>query len=273
MTSKTILITGATDGIGQQTARELAQMGQKVLIHARDQAKGAKVINEINRASCNENLVLYISDFADLASVAKMASEIQREQERLDVLINNAGTFSKERVVTRDGNELTFQVNHLAPFLLTHLLLDLIQRSAPSRIVNVSSGAHRSANASYFEDLQGEKSYDGFRAYDFSKLANILFTNELAEQLVGSVVTANRLHPGTIDTKLLRMNYDLDGRSVEDGARMSIPLATSPEVEGVTGKYFSSMQEKQPAEQARDKTTNKKIWEITKTLLREYLPG
>jgi len=271
MTSKTILITGATDGIGQQTARELAQMGHKVLVHARDQEKGAKVINEINRASCNENLVLYISDFSDLASVVKMANEIQREQERLDVLINNAGTFSKERVVTRDGNELTFQVNHLAPFLLTHLLLDLIKQSAPARIVNVSSGAHRSANASYFEDLQGERAYDGFRAYDFSKLANILFTNELAERLAGSGVTANSLHPGTIDTKLLRMSYDLDGRSVEDGARLSIHLASSPDVEGITGKYFSSMQEKQPADQALNKELQKRLWTISEELTGRFL--
>lgn len=271
MISKTILVTGATDGIGQQTAKELAQMGHKVLIHARDQKKGTKVISEINRASCNENLVLYISDFADFASVVKMANEIKREQERLDVLINNAGTFSRGRVVTRDGNELTFQVNHLAPFLLTNLLLDLINGSSPARIVNVSSSAHRSASESYFDDLQGERSYDGFRAYDFSKLANILFTNELAERLAGSGVTANSLNPGTIDTKLLRMSYDLDGRSVEDGARLSIHLATSPDVEGITGKYFSSMREKQPAEHALNKVLQKKLWEISEALTANFL--
>lgn len=271
MTSKTILVTGSTDGIGRQIALELARMGHKVLIHGRDKEKGARVMDEINRESCNENLALYISDFADLRSVVQMGKDIQREQENLDVLINNAGVFSPKHILTKDGNELTFQINHLAPFLLTHLLLDLIKNSAPARIVHVASAAHHSANASYFEDLKGEKSYNSFSAYSFSKLANILFSTELADRLDGVGVTSNSLHPGTIDTNMLRISYGGGGRSVAEGAETPIHLATSEDVAGVNGKYFSSMREKPPSGLAQEEELQEKLWKISEDLISGYL--
>lgn len=269
---KTILVTGATDGIGWETALELARQGHRVLIHARDQAKGTRVMDKINRDCCNEDLALYLADFSDLAAVRRMADDILREQEELHGLINNAGTFSKERVLTHDGFELTFAVNHLAPFLLTLILLDLLKASAPAKIINVASGAHRSIQAVDFEDLQGEKSYDGHTAYSLSKLANILFTMELARKLEGSGVTANCLHPGVIDTKLLRTGYDLEGASPQVGARTSVYLAISPEVEGSSGRYYSSMIEKPVSSLAQDAALQEKMWRISYQLVDKYLP-
>ena len=271
MTLKTILVTGSTDGIGREIALQLARMGHRVLVHGRDIEKGARVLDEINRESCNENLALYISDFADLTSLVQMGKEIQREQERLDVLIHNAGIFSPEHVITRDGNELTFQINHLAPFLLTHLLLDLMKKSVPAKIVNVASAAHYSAQASYFDDLKGEKTYSSFSAYSFSKLANILFSRELAERLEGSGVTSNSLHPGTIETNMLRISYGGGGRSVEEGAETPIFLSVSEEVEGVSGKYFSSKREKLPSELAQDEEYQKKLWQMSEDLVKKFL--
>ena len=271
MNPKTILITGATDGIGKQTAIELARQGAKVLVHGKDKARGARVLDEINRDNCNEKLVLYLADFSSFADIKRMAEEIKREQSDLHVLVNNAGTFSKEKLLTKDGLEMTFAVNHLAPFLLTMLLLDLLKASAPARIVNVSSGAHRNITEVDFRNLQAERSYDGFDAYSLSKLGNILFTNELANRLESSGVTANSLHPGVISTKMQRASYDLDGEDVEEGARTSVYLAASPEVEGMTGKYFSRMAEKPTSDLAQDKALQEKFWKLSEELLAGYL--
>lgn len=271
MATKTILITGATDGIGKQTALELARLGHRILIHGRDREKGVRTMDEINRDSCNENLALYLADFADFDAVKHMAQEIMREQDQLDVLVNNAGTLSKQRVLNKDGCELTFAVNHLAPFLLTNLLLDLIKSSAPARIVNVSSGAHRSVQDVDFDNLQGEKSYNGYDAYSLSKLANILFTNELVGRLDGSGVSANSLHPGVIDTKLLRMSYSMKGDSWEAGARSSVYLATSPEAEGVSGRYYSSMVAKPTSDLAGSMELQVNFWKVSEELLSDYL--
>ncbi len=271
MIGKTILVTGATDGIGKQTAFELARQGAKVLVHGRDKARGAKVLDEINRDNCNENLILYLADFSSFSDIKRMAEEIKREQNELHVLINNAGTFSKEKLLTKDGLEMTFAVNHLAPFLLTMLLLDLLKASAPARIVNVSSGAHRNITEVDFDNLQGEKSYDGFEAYSLSKLGNILFTNELAKHLEGSGVTVNSLHPGVISTKMQRASYNLDGADVGEGSKVIVFLATSPEIEGVTGKYYSRMAEKPISDLAQDKALQEKFWKISEELLAGYL--
>lgn len=269
--SQTILVTGATDGIGKQTALELARMGVQVLVHGRDQAKGAGVLSELNRDTCNENLVLYIADYSSLAEVRRMTEEVKREQSRLHVLVNNAGTFYKERQLSADGFEMTFAINHLAPFLLTNLLLDLLKESAPARVVTVASNAHYNLKEIDWNNLQGGKSYDGYNAYALSKLANICCMNELARRLDGSGVTVNSLHPGVIDTKLLHRSYALEGASVEEGARTSVYLASSPEVEGVTGSYFSKMVQKNPSDLAVDPEVQRKFWEISMEMTRKFM--
>lgn len=271
MAKKTVLVTGGTDGIGFQTALELARGGHKVLIHGRDKTKGIHAVDQITRESCQEALTLYLADFASLESVVRMANDLNREQDRLDVLINNAGTFSKNRQLTVDGFELTFQVNVLAPFLLTNLLLGLLKESAPARIVNVASAAHHSISEVNLDNLQGEHSYDAQGAYALSKLADILFTNELARRLEGSGVTANSLHPGVIDTKLLKMSYGGGGRSIEDGARTPVYLATSEAVESVSGRYFSSMAEKTPSPLAQDEHIQRKMWNALTEMAGAYM--
>ena len=268
---KTILVTGATDGIGRQTALDLARMGARVLIHGRSKEKGIRVLDELNRETCNEKLALYVADFSSLADVRRMADEIMREQSQLHVLINNAGSFFKQHELNADHLEMTFVVNHLASFLLTNLLLDLLKESAPARVVTVASGAHRNLKVIDWENLQGEKSYDEFDAYALSKLASVCTMNELADRLAGSGVTVNTLHPGVIETKLLRMSYNMQGASVEAGAQTSVYLATEPEVEGVTGKYFSHKVEKPISDLARDPQNRKKFWDISEALTAKYL--
>lgn len=272
MKNRTILVTGATDGIGKQTALELARMGARVLLHGRDKNKGARVLEELNRETFNENLSFYLADFSSLADIRRMADEIKREQSELHVLVNNAGNFYKDRQISQDGYEMTFAINFLAPVLLTNLLLDLIKASAPARIVHVASTAHQSAPVPLdWDNLQGEKSYDGFNAYAISKLANICYSNELARRLEGSQVTSSSLHPGVIDTKLLRKSYDMQGRSVEDGAQTSVYLASSTEVENVSGKYFSRKAERDVSELAADEGNWVKFWELAEKLTAKYM--
>ena len=271
MMNKTILVTGATDGIGKQTALELAGMGARVLVHGRNKEKGVRVLDELNRETCNENLSLYLADFSSLADVRRMADEIRREQSELHVLVNNAGNFYKEKQLSRDGFEMTFAVDFLAPFLLTNLLLDLIKDSAPARIVNVASSAHKSAQLPLdWDNMQGEKSYDGYDAYAISKLANICFSNELARRLDGSRVTSNSLHPGVVVTKLLHKSYDLQGSSVEEGAQASVYLASAPEVENISGKYFRNTQERNVSEAAADKQNWIKFWKLAEDLTEPF---
>ena len=267
MDNKTVLVTGATDGVGRQTALELARMGARVLVHGRNKEKGARVLDELNRETCNENLSLYLANFSSLADVRRMADEIKREQSELQIIVNNAGNFYKEKQVSRDGYEMTFAVNFLAPFLLTNLLLDLIKASAPARIVHVASSAHHNAPLPLdWDNLQGEKSYNGFDAYAISKLAVVCFSNELAGKLEGSRVTSNSLHPGVIDTKLLRKSYEMQGSSVEEGAQTSVYLASAPEVENVSGKYFSHMKERSISEPAADKENWARFWKLAEEL-------
>jgi NAD(P)-dependent dehydrogenase (short-subunit alcohol dehydrogenase family) len=268
---KTILVTGATDGIGRQTALDLARLGARVLIHGRNKEKGIRTLDELNRETCNEKLALYVADFSSLADVRRMAEEIKREQSHLDVLINNAGSFFKDHELNADGLEMTFVVNHLASFLLTNLLLDLLKKSAPARVVTVESSAHKNIKEIDWENLQGEKTYDEFDAYALCKLASICTMNELAQRLAGSGVTVNTLHPGVIDTKLLRMSYNIPGASVEEGAQTSVYLATETEVEGVTGKYFSHKVEKPVSDLAKDPQNQKKFWDISEQLVAENM--
>ena len=265
MKDKVILITGATDGIGRQTALELARLGARVLVHGRSEARCRAVVDEIRQRTGNERVEYFVADFASLRQVREMAAQVKAKHDRLHVLINNAGIFLRERRLTEDGLETTFAVNHLAHFVLTHLLLDLLKASAPARIINVSSNTHQSAKVD-FGNLQGEKRYDGYAAYALSKLGNVLFTYELAERLKGTGVTVNCLHPGVIATKMLRVGWGGGGGRLEEGAETPVYLASSPEVENVTGKYFVRKRETPSSPASRDEKLRKEFWEVSERL-------
>ncbi len=235
---RTVLVTGATDGIGKETARELARQGARVLLHGRDAGRAATARREIRSSTGNDQVDVVLADFTSLDQVRALAGEVHGLTERLHVLVDNAGVYQQRRHLTEDRLETTFQVNHLAPFLLTNLLLDLLLAAAPARIVVVSSAVHQRAPVD-LTDLQGEKRYDGYSAYGLSKLGNLLFTYELAERLRGAGVTVNALHPGAVSTKLLHAGFRASGgASPRDGARTAVYLAASPGVEGVNGGYF-----------------------------------
>lgn len=263
MTTRVMLVTGATDGIGEETARELGRRGARVLVHGRNAEKTERVAKAIRDEGGEAEPLL--ADFSSLRQVRALADSVRSRTQRLDVLLNNAGIYAHTRELTEDGLESTFQVNHLAPFLLTHELLPLLKASAPSRVVTVSSIAHR-RGAIDPDDLQLERGFDGYQAYANSKLANVLFTFELARRLEGSGVTANCLHPGVIGTKLLREGFGSDGASVEEGAATSVHLASSEDVAGVTGRYFVQSKEAPVAPPARDEALQRALWRESERL-------
>ncbi len=279
MSGKVCLVTGANSGIGKVTAEALASLGAHVIMVCRDRARGEAAAAEIERGAEGADIDLLIANLSSQASIRELAAEINRRYDRLDVLVNNAGALHTSRSVTVDGYETTFATNHLAYFLLTNLLLDLLKKSAPSRIVNVSSRAHVAATMR-FDDLQSERGYSPSRVYGQSKLANVLFTNELARQLEGTGVTANALHPGVVRTGFAKNNTGLLGGlvacgarvagvffvSAERGAETSIYLASSDEVEGVTGKYFSLSRETPSNAESRDPEIARQLWEISEQL-------
>lgn len=265
MQDKIILITGSTDGIGRQAALELAALGSRVIVHGRDASRGKTVVEEIKTATGNQKVDLVTADLSSQKQVRQLAAEVTRRYDHLHVLINNAGVFMNERQVTEDGLETTFAVNHLAPFLLTNLLLDLLKKSAPSRIITVSSVAHTRGRID-FDNLQAEKKFGGYSAYALSKLANVLFTYELAHQLAGSGITAICLHPGVIGTKLLRNGFNISGDSPADGAETLVYLASSPDVERVTGKYFQDKLDTPSSEETYNQELREKLWRISKKL-------
>ncbi len=268
MKGKTVLVTGSTDGIGMQTALGLARMGANVLIHGRNGEKGRAVLKEISKVSGNHDLELFIADLSSQREVRNLTKDVQKSHDHLSVLINNAGIFEKERKITENGIEATFSVNYLAPFLLTNLLLDLLKKSAPSRIINVASIAHKSASAIVdWDDIQGERYYDGYNAYALSKLCIVLFTYALSRRLEGTRVTANCLHPGVIRTKLLREGFgDYPGDTPEMGARTSIYLASAPEMEGVSGKYFENQKPARSSTVSYDTALQERLWKISENL-------
>jgi len=231
MEGKIVLVTGPTDGIGKETALGIARMGARVLLHGRNAEKGRRVQKEIREKSGNDRIEFFLADLSLQREVRRLAAEVEKEHDRLDVLVNNAGVFMRVRRLTAEGIETTFAVNHLAPFLLTNLLLGHLKKSWPSRIATVSSIAHRDAQVDW-SNLQGERRFDGYDAYDaysLSKLGNLLFTYELSRRLNGSGVDANALHPGVVRTKLLRAGFgDYPGDDPRKGAMASIRLATSP---------------------------------------------
>ena len=274
MAGRVCVVTGATRGIGRATAEGLARLGATVVLIARRREDGLKVSREISEKSGTTPDVVS-SDLSSQASIRHAAQELGERHPRLHVLINNAGIITRQRELTVDGLEMQFAVNHLAYFLLTNLLLDHLRAGAPSRIINVSSGAHEGATLD-FNDLQGERGYSATRAYSQSKLANILFTYELARRLAGTGVTANCLHPGVIGTKLLAdyMGVPVAGGALartfgakpEDGAATSIYLATSPEIEAVTGKYFQRKQPQRSSRESYDEAAARRLWEVSERL-------
>jgi retinol dehydrogenase 12 len=276
----TILVTGATGGIGLQTASVLAQMGHSVLIHGREASKGDAAVAAVRATAAAGVGVRYVqADFASLRQVQDLAAEIVATVPRLDVLINNAGCGNISRRVTADGYETTFAVNHLAPFLLTNLLLDKLKKSGPARIVNVASRAHRNQELD-FGDLMSERDYRVMRTYGRSKLANILFTRSLARRLAGFNVTANSLHPGLIATgigqtnALARLGWKLlvvlrGGISIEAGAKTSLYLATAPEVAGLSGGYYMKCRpaELQTTAEAVSDAVSDRLWQVSEQLV------
>ena len=275
MDGKVVLITGGTSGIGKATAIALAAMGANVTITGRNRERGEKAVKEVRRESGNEEVELILADLAVQAEVRRLAEEFRERHDRLDVLVNNAGLVISKRTETPDGMETQFATNHLAPFLLTNLLLDLLEKSAPSRIVTVSSEGHRWGKMD-LGDLQSTKRYRGFPVYGMTKLANIMFTYELAERLRGTGVTANTLHPGGVSTNfgnnnngvmtLLFRAFKPFMRTPEQGADTVIYLASSPDVEGMTGKYLADRKIKVAADAAYDEGLQKKLWEKSEEL-------
>jgi len=273
MNGKICLVTGATNGIGKATAHALAQMGATVVIVGRNAPKTAQLVKELSAASGNSNVDSLLADLSSQQEVRRLADEFKSKYPHLHVLLNNAGGTFMTRQLSVDGIEMTFALNHLAYFLLTNLLLDTIKASTPARIINVSSNAHSGGKID-FDNLQGERSYSSFGPYGNSKLANILFTTELARRLDGTGVTVNALHPGLTSTgfgknnpgflmKIMGAVIPLIARSPEKGAETSIYLASSPEVQSITGKYFVDCKVTQPAPQATDRAVAKKLWDVS----------
>ncbi|MEM7118313.1 MAG: SDR family oxidoreductase [Chloroflexota bacterium] len=273
MDGKVCLVTGATAGLGKVTARVLAEQRGQVVLVGRNERKTARAVTEIKKLTGNTAVSYLLADFASFASIHQLAANFLAQYERLDVLVNNAGAVFMSRQLSEDGIEKTFAVNHLGYFLLTNLLLERLQESAPARIVNVASEAHEPATLD-FADLGTEKNYAIMKAYGRSKLANIYFTYELARRLDGTAVTVNALHPGFVATQIGANNIPIIGRfvkwfinrsaiDVETGAKTQIYLATSPDVEGVSGNYFVDCKAVDSSPISYNETFATQLWEIS----------
>jgi NAD(P)-dependent dehydrogenase (short-subunit alcohol dehydrogenase family) len=266
MDNPCILITGSTDGIGRQCALELAKQGAAVIVHGRDATRARATTEEIKEKSGNDRVNFVAADFRSLAQVRQMAAQIVQEHSKLNILVNNAGTYERTRRLSEDGLEMTFAVNHLAPFLLTNLLLEILKRNAPAKIINVSSMAHQRArwDTSY---LKGENHYDAYRTYAVSKLANLLFTYELAGRLEGTDIAVDALHPGVISTKLLRAGFgSFGGRDVHEGAARILHLINLSHDSSLSGKYFVDDTETNSSPQSRDPDLQKEFWSLSERL-------
>jgi len=275
MHGKVCMVTGATGGLGYQTALALARQGAEVVLVGRSRERGQQAIATIREQTGSDAVTFMLADLSSQQQIRDLADAFRSRYDRLHVLVNNAGARFKERRTSPDGIELTFALNHLGYFLLTALLLDVLKASAPARIVNVASGAHYDA-ALDFDDLQNERAYDPGKAYRESKLANVLFTFELARRLAGTGVTANAADPGNVWTnffKAARLNplklayLRLRASSPEEGARTIIYLASSPEVEGVSGKYYYACQPATPSAYAQDEAAAARLWAASAALV------
>lgn len=272
---KVCLITGATSGIGKVTARELARKGARLVIVSRNQLKCENTIASIRDETGNKDIEYMVADLSSQDQIRQLARGFLDRYDHLDVLVNNAGAIFLSRDVSVDGIEMTWALNHLNYFLLTNLLLDTLKASASARIINVASTAHRGAKIN-FDDLQGGHHYNGMQAYSQSKLANILFTYELARRLEGTQVTANALHPGFVASGFAKNNgglvrlgmgvVQLFAISPEKGAETSIYLASSPEVEGVSGSYFVKKQAVRSDPASYNEETAQKLWQVSEAM-------
>ncbi|HEY6529196.1 MAG TPA: SDR family oxidoreductase [Cellvibrionaceae bacterium] len=271
LTAKTILITGATNGIGLHAASALASLGHTIILHGRNHAKGDVALSFIRQSNPQANVRFLQADFSSLAQVRLLAEHINTLP-KLDILINNAGAIFFQREESHDGYEATFATNHLAPFLLTNLILEKLKAAGTARIINVASNAHRRAGALDFSDLMSNKSYAPFKVYCHSKLANVLFTRELAQRLTDTGVTANCLHPGVVRTGFghnsnifMRLLLTLAGRlfmiSAEQGAKTIVHLATATDIAGCSGQYFVDCKQIAPAAFAQDDLAAKRLWQ------------
>jgi retinol dehydrogenase 14 len=278
MHRKNVLVTGGTGGIGLATATGLAALGARVGVVGRSAARGAVAADAVRRRTPSAQVDVFEADMSSQAEVRRLATEVKRAYSRLDVLVNNVGGYWAHRHVTADGLEHTFALNHLAPFLLTHELWELLVASAPARVVTVSSGAQAMGRVD-LDDLQGERSYDGQRAYNQSKLANVLFTYELARRLDGTGVTGTVLHPGVTRTafgqedsrRWMRLMLPVVRpfmKSPERGASTVVYLASSPEVAGVTGGYFANRRPKRSSKASYDLGLARRLWEVSAALVR-----
>ncbi len=280
MDGKVVLITGATSGIGKVTAKALAGMGATLVILGRDKEKGEMLLDEIKNDSGNTTTEYMVCDLASLDNVRRNALDFNARYDRLDVLIDNAGGINGRRKLTRDGFEYTFGVNHLAHFVLTNLLLEKLRSSAPSRVVVTSSLAHATGHID-FDNLMAEGRYRFLKVYSSSKLANAIFTFELARKLEGTGVTANCFHPGATNSnfvsgigivgRVMRPIVGIFEISPQRGAETQIFLASSPEVEGVTGKYFYKKKVKRSSEESLDLDVAKRLWQVSEELTRPWL--
>lgn len=265
-----MLVTGASDGIGRETARQLAEAGHDVLLHGRNPASADATRTALARDTDATRLHAVWGDLSRMAEVVELARQCKAVAPALDVVIHNAGILASHHAMTEDGFETTFAVNHFAPFLLTRRLLGALERAGPARVVVVSSGTHHSGRLA-LDDLGGARGWTGYGAYANSKLANLLFTQGLARRLARTPITANALHPGVIDTKLLRAGFGAGGAPVRQGARTPVYLATSPDVAGVSGRYFVDCRETAPSPAALDARSAEALWAESERRLRDFL--
>lgn len=279
MSGKVCLVTGCTSGIGKVTARELARMDATVVMLCRNRERGEAVQSEIKAATGSPKVELIVADLSQLSEVRRAAAEFKQSHERLDVLVNNAGGIRTQREITADGVECTFATNYLSGFLLTQLLMDELEAVSEARVINVSSVAHRRGKID-FADLNGTRRYSFAKAYGQSKLAQILFTYELANRLTGTGVTVNALHPGPVASSFTNgfrgiarlvaaLIYAVIGISAEKGARTTLYLASSPEVTGVSGKYFVTCRPTPSSKPSYDEATRRRLWSLSEELTRQ----
>jgi len=282
MNGRTCLITGATDGIGKETAIELAKKGCNLILIGRSKEKGEKVVELIRKvAESHVDIDYFTADLMLMKEVSRVADEVSRKYPRIDILLNNVGALFAFRGVTEEGLERTFALNHLGYFLMTKKLLPLVEKSDYKRIINVSSSAHYGIDFE-FDNINGEKKYTGFDTYKKSKLANVMFTYELAKRIEGTGITANCLHPGFVSTNFgknnsflwrnfIRVAMWLTAISVKDGAKTSIHLACSDEVKDITGKFFANSQVKKGSSKAKNNQNNVKLWELSEEFVKPFL--